>query len=536
MLVGRLIFAIIVTVNNNFYATGIGIGGKVCTVAGIFAEAVAGVQVKVTALQIEVKTAALNIEHGFIGQTPEGNRLVVIPVSAQTNDHLRATDDLHGSNAPVHIGQVLIVSAVVIIIAGSLLQVDLQNTAFDTVNLTVDHPVMLISVRVFFTFRLIAMVHIHGNDAVVGTGTVCLQIPVRNRTVIIVKGYDRSVGIGDLDFKDLTVVHGDGQLLDTGKGHQRNQIPVPLQLFDLDQFRIAERHIGHILCVQRHLQLLKQLRQLDALHTVDGELSTVILKVHGEAGEGREAGSLESDLAVFGDFCFDGAGYTVIVHMDHIDLGIPMQLLAGQLQFHLNTEIRLPIFTFDILHRDIIGEKLGVALAALSNIFIDDFFDLIGCFRNGQRAILRNALDFDGGAVSRLLGSRAGGSGQQLLKGNQLQREVLTQILLHEGLLLMVIAHPLFIQLRFRSCVTKLDVRCLDLADAGMILSGRQVSALTQIHHHRGGGCCGGRRHLAGRGKLIKSIILHFLRNILAVDDHSTICTLRDANIIQNIR
>ena len=122
--------------------------------------------------------------------------------------------------------------------------------------------------------------------------------------------------------------------------------------------------------------------------------------------------------------------------MNHVDFAVLVQLLAGNLQFHLDGILGLPIGTLIVLNGDIVSKQLCSTALLLCQNLIDELLNTGSSLLNGHTSILGDALNADRGAVHVGLGSRAGGGIQQLHEGSIPVGQVLLHIPQHVSLLL----------------------------------------------------------------------------------------------------
>ena len=198
---------------------------------------------------------------------------------------------------------------------------------------------------------------------------------------------DVRLSIGDLDLIDAAVLHGNGQVLSGSESLQRGQKPVPFQLGHADQRVIRKGDAYHIRRIQGHLQMIKQLRDLNFRQALNGVECSAIFKVNGKAAEGREAFRFKYDGALVIDLGLDGAGVTLVIHMDHIDSGMLVQLHIRDGQLHLDRgAIGLPIVTLPVLHRNVVQEDLLRVVAQLIDLIFHSVRCLLRGILNRQRA------------------------------------------------------------------------------------------------------------------------------------------------------
>ena len=256
-------------------------------------------------------------------------------------------------------------------------------------------------------FRPAGSIVISGYRRVSSTaGTAVVQIPFHNaqRTAVLVAAV--VVGDGDIssirhvNFVGITVFHGNGQLLLGVEFHKRGQQPVIAVLGDGDQLGVGEINTCNIFDIQRHLELLKNLGQLNAGLTGDGELCAAKGEIHGKGSKRGETIGLKGDAVGAGDFGIDGADVSVVIHVDNIHGVILVQLHIGNLQLHADRLRGLPVSICQILNGDVPDEQPGIlALALLGDKAFHGSGSILVGDSNAQRTALRNAGNTDSGIL-----------------------------------------------------------------------------------------------------------------------------------------
>ena len=341
--------------------------------------------------------------------------------------------------------------------------------------------------------------------------TIAICVPVQYSTAVntflctILSKFDLQVGVCHLDIVDRAVIHGDGQLFLSIKGNQRCQQPIAVSLLrHSHQIIIGKGHVRHIRHAQGHLQLIEQLRQQDAGLAGDGELHTLIIKIHRKSGKGREAGGGEGDTAILGHRGIDIICLAVVTDVDDQHLRILVQLHAGNGHFHSNRGGKgLPVAAIVILHRNIPHEQLagtGITFSISQQLF--------NCSRRGRgaggaslhhlrhshTATDRNAADADDRAL-HLGGSAAAQVGiEHALQIGQLVLVVPVQILQDVALGIFGEDFPILVDLR---CVLTAKGRIVPLQCAGVgmvhhirvhtaVTSGKLLLVRCILHDGRG--------------------------------------------------
>ena len=172
----------------------------------------------------------------------------------------------------------------------------------------------------------------------------------------------------------------------------------------------------------RNTQLLEQLGQVNAALTGNRVLDTLILKVHGICREGREAGGFKGDLAIGRDLSGDLSGITLVIHVDHIDRSILVQLHTGNLQLQLHSRaIGLPLLTGSGLDGDIpLEQLLCAAVTQRGDIVLHRSLSRRRRSRDVQGAELRNVHSGDLSTIDRDGILRKGTGAEPLLQLHQL--------------------------------------------------------------------------------------------------------------------